>query len=196
MHKQEEALAVELELMGKQEEAQHDDLLQEAQHDVLYYVQKMQEAQRSLQEAQRKYEQTSNLKYLAHWSSSDSSQRSPRGLGVKPRSCCSQDSLSGRQTTPAASPRGAMLLSPRIALSPRIQNPISPRSQRGPPRGELSEPLLQGSVHQPPGTQSLLLSIPERLREFQDALHVCGVCLEDKNKIRLYLKKMTRRRRI
>jgi hypothetical protein len=45
-----------------------------------------------------------------------------------------------------------MLLSPRMALSPRIQNLISPRSQRGSPRGELSEPLLQGSVHQPPGT--------------------------------------------
>ncbi len=49
-----------------------------------------------------------------------------------------------------------MLLSPRMALSPRIQNLISPRSQRqrDSPRGELSEPLLQGSVHQPPGNPS------------------------------------------
>ena len=69
--------------MRKQEEAQHNALLQEAQ---------------------AIYEQTSNLKHLAHWSSSDSSQRPPRGTGVKPRACRSQGSLSGRQTSQATSP--------------------------------------------------------------------------------------------
>ena len=73
--------------MRKQEEAQHDALLQEAQGI---------------------YEQTSNLKHLAHWSSSDSSQRSLRGSSVKPCSCRSQGSLSGRQTSPAASPSIAL----------------------------------------------------------------------------------------
>jgi hypothetical protein len=47
-----------------------------------------------------------------------------------------------------------MLLSPRMALSPRIQSLISPRSQRDSPAVELSEPLLQGSMHHPPGNPS------------------------------------------
>ncbi len=47
-----------------------------------------------------------------------------------------------------------MLLSPRMALSPRIQSLISPRNQRDSPAVELSEPLLQGSVLHPPGNPS------------------------------------------
>lgn len=73
--------------MRKQEEAQHDALLKEAQGI---------------------YEQTSNLKHLAHWSSSDSSQRSLRGPSVKPRSSRPQGSLSGRQTSSVASPSIAL----------------------------------------------------------------------------------------